>query len=206
MTKIVQAKHKICRRQLAPVCGSPKCPVHKRNFTPGQHGPVSTGRVLSDFGKQLRAKQQLKKAYGRIRESQFLATYKEAARRRGNTSEVLIALLESRLDSFVFRAKFAPTMFAARQLVSHKHFKVNGQTVNIPSYHLKEGDVVEVREGSKQVALIIESASSPDREVPDYIQSDAKALKGTFTRFPKLDDVPYPVVMEPHLVVEFYSH
>ncbi len=205
MSKRVQAKHKICRRQGVAVCGSSKCPVHERNYVPGQHGPVAMKGVLSDFGKQLRAKQQLKKSYSNITEKQFSNIYKEAARMKGDTSENLIGLLESRLDSIVFRANFAPTMFSARQIVNHNHLTVNGRKVNISSYQLKIGDVIQIRERSQQVGIIMQASQSNERQIPDYLEVDSKKMTAKFIRLPKITDVPYPVIMEPNLVTEFYS-
>lgn len=205
MSKRVNAKYKISRRLGANLWGRSNDPYEVRNYGPGQHGQSGVKGPRSDFGKQLVAKQQLKKYYGNITEKQFRKIYQEAIRQKGDTSENLVALLESRLDSFVYRANFVPSVFAARQLVSHKHVTVNGEKVNIPSYRLKEGDVVEVREKSKQINMVLEATQKLEREVPDYIELDQKAIKAKFIRKPKFADVPYPVVMEPSLVIEFYS-
>ena len=186
------------------IWGRAKSPVNQRSYGPGQHGQRRKSKV-SDFGLQLRAKQKLKGYYGSLTEKQFSRTYTEAARRKGNTSENLIALLESRLDAVVYRAKFVPTVFAARQFVNHGHVLVNGKRVNIPSYRVKAGDVVEVRERSRNMALVLEAMASGEREVPDYIEVDAKGLSAKFIRAPELAEVPYPVKMEPNLVVEFYA-
>ena len=173
---------------------------------PGQHGAASKGKKkLSDYGTQLQAKQKLKAYYGNITEKQFVKLYEEARRLKGDSSENLIGLLESRLDAVIYRMCVVPTVFAARQFVNHGHVKVNGKRVNIASYQVSEGDVIEVRERSKQLTMVLEAMQSPERDVPDYIDMDDKALKATFTRKPKLADVPYPVKMEPNLVVEFYS-
>ena len=204
MTKRISAKHKIDRRLGENIWGRPKSPVNKREYGPGQHGQRRRGKV-SDFGVQLRAKQKLKGYYGNITERQFQKIYTEAARRKGNTSENLIALLESRLDAVVYRAKFAPTPFASRQIVNHGHITVNGRRVNIASYQVKPGDVVEVRERSRNMALILEAQQSAERETPDYIEIDAKHLSAKFVRAPELAEVPYAVRMEPNLVIEFYS-
>ncbi|PIR39645.1 MAG: 30S ribosomal protein S4 [Alphaproteobacteria bacterium CG11_big_fil_rev_8_21_14_0_20_39_49] len=205
MSYVVNAKHKICRRQMASVCGSPKCPVHSKNYTPGQHGPTGMKGILSDYGKQLRAKQQLKKHYGTISEKSFKKVYKEASRRKGDTSENLIGLLESRLDTVVFRSNFVPSIYGSRQLVNHKHVKVNGQAINIPSYRLKVGDVIEVKEKAKQIPMVIEATQNQDRNIPDYLEVDPKKMTVKLVRIPSLEDVPYPVIMEPNLVIEFYS-
>lgn len=206
MSKRTNAKHKICRRQVASVCGKPNCPVHVRNYTPGQHGPAGLKGVLSDYGKQLRAKQMLKLSYGgNITEKQFRKIYNEARRRKGDTSANLIGLLESRIDAMLFRAHFVPSMQSARQFVSHKHVKVNGHTVNIPSYQLKVGDVLELRESSKQLPPVLQAQQNKQADAPDYLEVDDKKMTVKLTRLPKIDDVPYPVVMEPNLVVEFYS-
>ncbi|MGD9028095.1 MAG: 30S ribosomal protein S4, partial [Methyloceanibacter sp.] len=159
----------------------------------------------SDYGQQLRAKQKLKGYYGNITEKQFKSIYHEASRQKGDTSERLIGLLERRLDAVVYRAKFVPTVFAARQFISHGHVKVNGRRVTIPSYRVKEGDLIEVREKSKELGMVLEAAQSGERDVPDYVDVDHGKMIATFTRVPTLSDVPYPVMMEPNLVVEFYS-
>ncbi|MDP1617990.1 30S ribosomal protein S4 [Phenylobacterium sp.] len=204
MTKRHSAKYKLDRRMGENIWGRAKSPVNQRSYGPGQHGQRRKSKV-SDFGLQLRAKQKLKGYYGSLTEKQFSRTYNEAARRKGNTSENLIALLESRLDAVVYRAKFVPTVFAARQFVNHGHVTVNGKRVNIPSYRVKAGDVVEVRERSRNMALVLEAQASAEREVPDYIEVDAKGLSARFIRAPELAEVPYPVKMEPNLVVEFYA-
>jgi small subunit ribosomal protein S4 len=204
MSKRHSQKYKLDRRMGENIWGRSKSPVNNRPYGPGQHGQRRAGK-MSDFGLQLRAKQKLKGYYGNITEKQFKRTYVEAQRRKGNTAENLIALLESRLDAIVYRAKFVPTVFAARQFVNHGHVKVNGQRVNIPSYRVKPGDVVEVREKSRNMALVLEALGSPERDVPDYIDLDPKAMTATFTRAPEFNEVPYPVKMEPNLVVEFYS-
>ena len=204
MSRRINAKHKIDRRLGENIWGRPKSPVNKREYGPGQHGQRRKSK-LSDFGIQLRAKQKLKSYYGELSEKQFRSIYKEASRRKGDTSEHLIGLLESRLDAIVYRAKFVPTVFASRQFVNHGHVRVNGKRVNIGSYRCKPGDVVEVREKSKQMALVLEAIDLPERDVPEYIAADHGKLTATFVRVPAASDVPYPVVMEPNLVVEFYS-
>ena len=204
MTKRIRAKHKIDRRLGENIWGRSKSPLNRRASRPGQHGERRAGKV-SDFGQQLKAKQKLKGYYGHITERQFNRVYKEAARLKGSTSEHLIGLLERRLDAVVYRAKFVPTVFAARQLVSHGHITVNGRRVNIPSYRCRPGDVVEVKESSRQMPLVIEASKSPERDVPDYIEAEHTKMSAKFVRVPALADVPYPVHMEPNLVVEFYS-
>jgi small subunit ribosomal protein S4 len=204
MSKRASSKYKIDRRMGENIWGRPKSPVNRREYGPGQHGQRRKGK-LSDFGVQLRAKQKLKGYYGDISEKQFRATYDEAARRKGDTPENLIGLLESRLDAIVYRAKFVPTIFAARQFVNHGHVKVNGVRVNIGSYRCKAGDVIEVKEKSKQLVTVLEAVSLAERDVPDYVEADHSKMKATFIRVPTLADVPYAVVMEPHLVIEFYS-
>ena len=205
MTKRVQAKYKISRRLGVNLWGRAKDPVNDKAYPPGQHGAAAGRKKTSDYGNQLRAKQQLKGYYANMSEKQFRRAYQEAFKSRGDTSETLIGLLERRLDSVVYRMNLVPTVFAARQFISHKHVKVNGKTVNIPSYRVKEGDVVEVREKSKQMALVIEATQSQERNVPEYVEVDHKAMSGKFIRTPKLAEVPYPVIMQPNLVVEFYS-
>lgn len=204
MSKRINAKYKISRSLGTNLWGRGKDPYLTKNYGPGEHGP-SRRRILSDYAKQLRAKQQLRKYYANITEKQFRSIYKEAVRRKGDTGQNLIGLLESRLDALVYRANFVPTMYAARQLVSHKHVTVNGIKVNIPSYRLKIGDVVELREKSRQIPMVIGATQSKEREVPDYVELDQDAFKVKLTRLPHLADVPYASVMEPNLVVEFYS-
>jgi small subunit ribosomal protein S4 len=204
MTKRASAKYKLDRRMGENVWGRPKSPVNKREYGPGQHGQRRKGK-LSDFGTQLKAKQKLKGFYGNISEKQFHAVYAEAARLKGDTSEHLVGLLERRLDAVVYRAKFVPTVFAARQFVSHGHVKVNGRRVTIPSYRLKVGDVVEVVEKAKQMGALLEAIQLGERDVPDYIEVDHGKMTAKLTRQPGLSEVPYAVQMDPHLVVEFYS-
>jgi small subunit ribosomal protein S4 len=204
MSKRHEAKYKIDRRLGQNIWGRPKSPVNRREYGPGQHGQRRKGK-LSDFGTQLRAKQKLKGYYGSISEKQFRGYYAEATRMKGDAGENLIGLLERRLDAVVYRAKFVPTVFAARQFVNHGHVKVNGRRVNIPSYQVKAGDVVEVKEASRQMLLVLEAVGLAERDVPDYIQADHSKMNATFTRVPTLTDVPYAVQMEPNLVIEFYS-
>lgn len=204
MTKRHSQKHKIDRRLGENIWGRPKSPVNVRSYGPGQHGQRRKAK-LSDYGLQLRAKQKLKGYYGSIMEKAFRRTYDEGVRMKGDTSENLIGLLERRLDAVVYRAKFVATVFAARQFVNHGHVTVNGQRVNIPSYRLQIGDVVEVRERSKQMGIIAEAIALAERDVPDYIDVSHEKLTAIITRVPVLSDVPYPVQMEPNLVVEFYS-
>ncbi|HEX5931975.1 MAG TPA: 30S ribosomal protein S4, partial [Methyloceanibacter sp.] len=182
----------------------PKSPYNKREYGPGEHGQRRRGK-LSDYGQQLRAKQKLKGYYGNITEKQFKAIYREAARLRGDTSEKLIGLLERRLDAIVYRAKFVPTVFAARQFVSHGHVRVNGRRLTVPSYRCREGDVIEVRDKAKDAGMVLESAQSPERQVPDYLEVDHNKMTAKLARVPTLSDVPYPTIMEPNLVIEFYS-
>ena len=203
MSKREQSKYKINRRLGVNLWGRAKSPINKREYGPGQHG--QRRRKPTEYGIQLQAKQKLKGYYGNITERQFRRIYTEANRRRGDTGERLIELLERRLDAVIYRMKFAPTVFAARQLVNHGHVRVNGKKVNIASYMVKDNDAVEVKSKSREIGIILEAIASAERQVPDYLQVDHKAMKGTFVRGPKLSDVPYPVQMEPNLVVEFYS-
>lgn len=205
MSKIVTSKSKISRRLGVNLWGRGKDAFNTRSNPPGQHGAAAAGRKkYSAFGTQLRAKQQLK-GYYNMSEKQFHKTYFEAVRRKGDTSENLVGLLERRLDMVVYRSNFAPTIYSARQLVSHKHILVNGKKVNIASYQVKDGDVIEVKEKSKQIPVIIEAGQKPEREVPGYITADAGNYKATYVRQPQFTDIPYPVKMEPNLVVEYYS-
>ena len=204
MSKRDSAKYKIDRRMGENIWGRPKSPVNKREYGPGQHGQRRKSK-LSDFGTQLKAKQKLKGYYGNISEKQFRRIYEEATRQKGDTSENLIGLLESRLDAIIYRAKFVPTPFAARQFINHGHIRVNGRKVNIPSYRCKVGDTIEVRENSKQLGLVLEAIDLAERDVPDYVEADHAKMTARYVRQPSFADVPYPVMMEPNLVIEFYS-
>src|SRR5215204_5738639 len=204
MSKRHNAKYKIDRRMGESIWGRPKSPVNRREYGPGQHGQRRKGK-MSDFGTQLKAKQKLKGYYGSISEKQFRRVYEEAIRLKGDSSANLIGLLERRLDAVVYRAKFVPTVFAARQFVNHGHVKVNGRRVTIPSFKVKPDDVIEVKEKSKQMALVLEATGLAERDVPDYIDVDHTKMTAKLSRIPQLPDVPYAVQMEPHLVVEYYS-
>jgi small subunit ribosomal protein S4 len=204
VTKRTSAKYKIDRRMGENIWGRPKSPVNRREYGPGQHGQRRKGK-MSDYGTQLRAKQKLKGYYGDLTEKQFRRIYGDAERQRGDTSELLIGLLERRLDAVIYRAKFVPTMFAARQFVNHGHVLVNGKRVNIASYRVKEGDLVQLRDRSRQISLVLEAVGSPERDVPDYLAVDHSKMSAEFVRTPGLTDVPYPVMMEPNLVVEYYA-
>ena len=203
MSKRVKSKYKINRRLGCNLWGRPKSPFNRREYGPGQHG--QRRRKPSDFGTQLSAKQKLKGYYGNIGEKQFRRYYQEALRRKGDTGENLVEVLERRLDAVVYRSKFVPTVFASRQFVNHGHIQVNGQRVNIPSYQVKDGDKIQVKAKSRDLDLVLQGAESPEREVPDYIEVNYKDMSAVFTRAPKLADVPYPVQMEPNLVIEYYS-
>lgn len=204
MSKRIASKEKISRRLGVNLWGRSKSPVNRRQYGPGQHGQARR-RKLSDFGVQLQAKQKLKGYYGNITERQFRRYYEAATRKRGDTGENLIEILERRLDAVVYRLKFVPTVFAARQFINHGHIMVNGKRVNIPSYMVKDGDVIEVRQKSRELPMVLEAAAAADRDVPDYMEVDYDKMRGTFVRGPQLADVPYPVEMEPNLVIEFYS-
>jgi small subunit ribosomal protein S4 len=204
MTKRLNSKHKVDRRLKVNLWGRPKSPFNTRDYGPGQHGQGRKGKP-SDYGIQLQAKQKLKAYYGNINERQFRNIYKKAAMLKGDTGENLIGLLERRLDAIIYRAKLATTVFSARQLINHGHVKVNGKKVNISSYVAKEEDSIEIREKSKQLAIIDIALASKEREIPEYIQIDEKNKKLKFVRVPKFEEVPYPVVMEPNLVIEYYS-
>jgi len=204
MSKRSTSKYKLDRRMGESVWGRPKSPVNKRSYGPGQHGQ-RRAKKLSDYGTQLQAKQKLKGYYGNITERQFHRYYVEAARKVGDTGEVMIGLLERRLDAVIYRAKFVPTVFSARQVVSHGHIRVNGRRVTVSSYMVKEGDTVELGPKAKDMALVLEAVKSAERDVPDYVIADHNKMTAKFLRTPKLSDVPYPVQMQPHLIVEFYS-
>ena len=197
------AKYKIDRRLGVNLWGRPKSPVNLRSYAPGEHG--QRRKKPSDYGVQLMAKQKLKGYYGNIGEKQFRKYFAEADRRRGDTGQNLIGILESRLDSLVYRLKFAPTVFAARQLVNHGHVSLNGKRCNISSAMMKVGDQIELKEKSHQIPMVIDAINSQERDIPEYCEVDHKKMKGSLTRIPKLEDVPYPTQMEPNLVVEYYS-
>ena len=204
MSKRIEAKYKIDRRLGQNIWGRPKSPVNKREYGPGQHGQRRKGK-LSDFGTQLRAKQKLKGYYANITEKQFRRYYAEAVRMRGDSGENLVGLLERRLDAVVYRCKFVATPFAARQFVNHGHVKVNGRRVNIPSFLVKPGDVIELKDASKQLEVVLVASQLAERDVPDYIEVDHSKMSARYTRIPTLSEVPYAVQMEPNLVIEFYS-
>ena len=204
MTKRAEAKYKIDRRLGQNIWGRPKSPVNRREYGPGQHGQRRKGKP-TDFGTQLKAKQKMKGYYGNISEKQFRKYYAEAIRQKGDSSQNLVGLLERRLDAVVYRCKFVPTVFAARQFVNHGHVRVNGRRVNIPSYQVKVGDKIEVKEASKQMVVVLEAVQLAERDVPDYFEIDHAKMTASMTRVPGLTEVPYPVHMEPNLVIEFYS-
>tara|TARA_A100001011_G_scaffold243899_1_gene251870 strand:- start:375 stop:992 length:618 start_codon:yes stop_codon:yes gene_type:complete len=204
MTKRINAKHKVDRRLKVNLWGRPKSPFNTRNYPPGQHGQARKGKP-TDYGIQLNAKQKLKSYYGNINERQFRNVYRKALKRKGDTTENLVGLLETRLDTIIYRAKFAPTVFSARQLINHGHFKVNKKKVNISSYTVKENDLIEVKDKSKTLLIIEGCLNSKERDVPEYIQHDSKNKTAKLVRVPKFADIPYPTVMEPKLVIEYYS-
>lgn len=204
MSKRVRSKYKINRRLGCNLWGRPKSPWNLREYGPGQHGQRRRSK-LSDYGQQLQAKQKLKGYYGNITEKQFRRTYERAVRRRGDTVELLIGLLEQRLDTVVYRLKFVPTVFAARQFINHGHVRVNGKRVNIPSSLVGPDDVIEVREKSREMPMVLEAAGLPERDVPDYLEVDHGKMRGKLVRIPQFAEVPYPVQMEPNLVIEYYS-
>lgn len=205
MTKRIDCKYKISRRLGVSLWGSDKDPFNKRAYAPGQHGAAAKRKKPSDYGIQLHEKQKLRGYYGNITERQFRKIYFEAVRMKGDTGENLIGLLESRLDTVVYRMGLVPTPFAARQLVSHGHIRVNGKKVNIASYRVYEGDVVEMREKSRQMTSVLETLQNPERTVPEYIEFNKDEMRAKFIRAPKLAEVPYPTVMQPNFVIEFYS-
>tara|TARA_Y100000590_G_scaffold331719_1_gene376933 strand:+ start:983 stop:1600 length:618 start_codon:yes stop_codon:yes gene_type:complete len=204
MTKRLASKHKVDRRLKVNLWGRPKSPFNSRNYPPGQHGKSKRGNA-SDYGTQLEAKQKMKFYYGNMNERQFRNVYRKAIKKKGNTTENLIGFLERRLDMVIYRAKFATTVFSARQLINHGHIKVNSKKVNISSYLVKENDVIEVRDKSKGITMIASSLVNKERDVPDYIQMDEKNIKAKLIRIPKFSEVPYPTIMEPNLVIEYYS-
>ena len=204
MTKRLASKHKVDRRLKVNLWGRPKSPFNSRNYPPGQHGKTRKGKI-SDYGSQLEAKQKLKFYYGNMNERQFRNVYRKAIQKKGNTTENLVGFLERRLDTVAYRAKFATTVFSARQLINHGHIKVNGKKVNIPSYLVQAEDTIEIKDKSKNIVTIVGALVSKEREVPDYIQMDEKNKKAKLIRIPKFSEVPYPVIMEPNLVIEYYS-
>ncbi len=204
MTKRLNSKHKVDRRLKVNLWGRPKSPFNTRAYPPGQHGQTKSAKP-SDYGIQLQAKQKLKCYYGNMNERQFRNMYKKAIMKKGDTAENLIGLLERRLDAVIYRSKLSNTIFSSRQLINHGHVRVNGKKVNISSYQVKEEDSIEIRDKSKQLALIDIALANKEREVPEYLQLDEKNKKVKFVRIPKFEEVPYPVVMEPNLVIEYYS-
>ena len=204
MTKRLASKHKVDRRLKVNLWGRPKSPFNSRNYPPGQHGKGRKGK-RSDYGTQLDAKQKLKFYYGNMNERQFRNVYRKAFKKRGNTTENFIGFLERRLDTIIYRAKFATTMFSARQLINHGHIKVNGKKVNIPSYLVSDKDTIELKDKSKELLVVAGALVSKEREIPDYIQMDEKSKIAKLIRVPKFSEVPYPTIMEPNLVVEYYS-
>ena len=204
MTKRLASKHKVDRRLKVNLWGRPKSPFNSRNYPPGQHGQSKRGKP-SDYGTQLEAKQKMKFYYGNMNERQFRNVYRKALQKKGNTTENFIGLLERRLDTVIYRAKFAMTVFSARQLINHGHVRVNGNKVNISSYLVKAEDSIEIKDKSKEMAVIIGSLVSKEREIPDYIQMDEKNKKAKLIRVPKFSEIPYPTIMEPNLVIEYYS-
>ena len=204
MTKRATSKHKVDRRLKVNLWGRPKSPFNTRNYPPGQHGKTRRGKT-SDYGTQLEAKQKMKFYYGNMNERQFRNVYRKARNKKGNTTENLIGFLERRLDIIIYRAKFSTTVFSARQLINHGHIRVNGRKVNIPSYLINEKDTIEVRDKSKEMTMIVGSLVNKEREIPDYIQMDEKSKKVKLIRVPKFSEVPYPTIMEPNLVIEYYS-
>ena len=204
MTKRLRSKYKLNRRLGENIWGRPKSPVNKRDYPPGQHAQ-GRRRKPSDYGIQLAAKQKLRGYYGNITEKQFRRTYNEAVKVKGDTTEGLSGLLERRLDAVVYRMKFVPTVFSSRQFINHGHVTVNGKKVNIASYRVNEGDVIEIKEKSREIIMVLEAMDSSERDVPEYIDVDFGKRRGTFVRTPKFSEVPYPVPMEPNLVIEYYS-
>jgi len=204
MTKRLNSKHKVDRRLKVNLWGRPKSPFNTRGYPPGQHGQTKSSKP-SDYGVQLNAKQKLKSYYGNMNERQFRNVYKKAMMKKGNSAENLIGLLERRLDAIIYRAKLSTTIFSARQIINHGHVKVNNKKVNISSYLVKEEDTIEIRDKSKQLAFIDVALANKEREVPEYLQVDEKNKKVKFVRVPKFEEVPYPVIMEPNLVIEYYS-
>ena len=205
MTKRLASKHKVDRRLKVNLWGRPKSPFNSRNYPPGQHGKSRRRGKPSDYGTQLQAKQKMKCYYGNINERQFRNIYRKALQKKGNTTENLVGFLEVRLDTVTYRAKFASTVFSARQLINHGHIRVNGKKVNIPSFSVKPEDIVEIKDKSKDMGMIVSSLLSKEREIPDFIQMDEKNKKARLIRIPKFSEVPYPTIMEPNLVIEYYS-
>ena len=204
MTKRIKAKHKVDRRLKVNLWGKPKSPFNTRNYPPGQHGQSRKGKP-TDYGIQLNAKQKLKAYYGNINERQFRNIYRKAIKKRGDSTENLVGLLETRLDTIIYRSKFAPTVFAARQLINHGHFRVNKKKVNVSSYRVREDDLIEIKDKSKSLIIIEGSLGNKERDVPEYIQLDSKNKTTKLVRVPKFSEIPYPTVMEPKLVIEYYS-
>ena len=197
------AKHKIDRRLGVNLWGRPKSPVNAREYGPGQHG--QRRKKPTDFGVQLMAKQKLKGYYGNIGEKQFKRYYNEAVRRKGDTGQNLVGILECRIDAVLYRAKLVPTVFSARQTINHGHLLLNGKRCNIASVLLKPGDEITLKDKAKTIPAVLDAIASVERDVPEYIEVDHNKFSAKFVRLPSLDEVPYPVQMEPNLVVEYYS-
>ena len=204
MTKRLNSKHKVDRRLKVNLWGRPKSPFNSRAYPPGQHGQSKMSK-LSDYGIQLQAKQKLKSYYGNINERQFRNVYLKAIKKKGNTTENLVGILERRLDTVTYRAKFASTVFAARQLINHGHIRVNNKKVNISSYLVKAEDTIEIKNKSKEMTMILGALLNKEREIPEYIQMDEKNKRAKLIRVPKFSEIPYPTIMEPNLVIEYYS-
>ena len=205
MAKINTPRGKLVRKFGENIFGNPKYDrlLNRKPYGPGQHAQTRRGKI-SNYGTQLQEKQKIKFMYGLL-EKQFRITFKKAEKLKGETGTNMLQLLESRLDTVIYRAKFAPTVFAARQMINHGHIKVNKKRVNISSYVVKSSDLIEIRDKSKKLTVIDGSLQSKERDVPEYIQLDNKNKTAKLVRIPKFSEVPYPVIMEPNLVIEYYS-
>ncbi|MDD2840283.1 MAG: 30S ribosomal protein S4 [Rickettsiales bacterium] len=202
MTKRINAKKKISRSLGVNLWGRANDTFVKRNYRPGQHGTAP--KRDTNHSIHLRAKQKVRKYYD-IKESQFRTIFDNAKRLKGNTEEIFAGLLESRLASIVYRANFAPTVYAARQLVNHKHILVNGKPINIASYQVKVGDVISLSEGAKKITLINEALEHMERDIPTYLELNANEKTVKFLNKPAFSDIPYPFDAEFNMIVEFYS-
>jgi small subunit ribosomal protein S4 len=208
MARYTGAVCRLCRREDMKLflkgerCYTDKCGYERRSYPPGQHGQ-NRRRKRSDYGEQLREKQKVKRLYG-IAERQFRGYYHRAVRTKGKSGDVLVQLLERRLDNVVYRMGFASDHAEGRQLVRHGHFTVNGKRVNIPSYLVRPNDVVQVRESSKTIARINEALAAVDRRgVPQWIALDKDNFKGQVTQLPAREDVTLPI--REQLIIELYS-
>jgi small subunit ribosomal protein S4 len=208
VARYAEATCRLCRREKLKLflkgdrCYTDKCAFERRAYAPGQHGQRRGGKV-SDYGIQLREKQKVKRIYG-VLEKQFRRYYSRAERQKGITGTNLLILLERRLDNIVYRMGFASSRNQGRQLIRHNHFTVNGKRINIPSYHVKVGDVIEVKEKSRKIPFILEAMETVvRRETPSWLEVDGSDFRGLVKDFPNREELTMPI--NEQLIVELYS-